>query len=423
MRAFGYVRISKLDADTTSPQRQREAIERLCADRGWELVRVFEDLDLSAYRRDVKRPGFEAMMARLGEIDRIVFWRLDRLARSVATFSRALEACREAAVELVSTDHQIDTGSAMGRAFVQITATFAELESGTLSERARQMHAHLRAKGQPVGRVPFGWRRNGKGLEPVPEQQAVLVEAARRYVAGESLRSIAAGVGIHHPNLAQRLRSDRVIEALPPELGARLVETLAERGRTGTRAKQSLLGGIARCAVCGAGLTIVGQRMGNGDRKAWGAYACREKGHVTISRGWLDDHITAEVVAAIDTGKLVERLAKRKRTRRTRPVSEIEARLELLERDFYERGMLSRDSFLRRREGLLRRLAEARASEENAGIDLPRELAMNLGAAWPTLSMHGRRRIISAVIARVEVSKASNHGRIDPSRVRLAWRE
>jgi site-specific DNA recombinase len=40
MRAFGYVRLSKDTEGTTSPARQREAIERLCADRGWELLEI-----------------------------------------------------------------------------------------------------------------------------------------------------------------------------------------------------------------------------------------------------------------------------------------------------------------------------------------------------------------------------------------------
>jgi DNA invertase Pin-like site-specific DNA recombinase len=64
MRAFGYVRLSKEDADSTSPQRQRQRIERLCAERGWELLETFEDIDISAFKGK-HRPGFEAMMSRL----------------------------------------------------------------------------------------------------------------------------------------------------------------------------------------------------------------------------------------------------------------------------------------------------------------------------------------------------------------------
>lgn len=415
-RAFGYVRVSKLDDKSTSPQRQRQAIAKWCRDHGARLVDTFEDLDLSAYRKGVRRPGLEQMLGRLGEVDIVVGMRLDRLARSVSAFSKLLDTFEAAGVKLATTDGEIDTSTAGGRAIVQMKSIFAELESGTISERARAMHTYKRERGEWVGRVPFGFRLDGNGLEVDPETFPVLEEAARRYVAGESLRRIASDVGIHHPNLAKRLRSDRVIDALPPALAARLVESLAERGRTGTRAKRSLLGGIARCGVCGAGMTVFGQRSG------WAAYSCRERQHVSISKPWLDQYVTRDVLEAIDTGKLLRRLSKRKRPRRALASSEIEARLELLEVDHYERGIVARESFLRRREGLLRRLAQTREAEQEAGIDLPREFAANLAFRWKELSILEQRRIVAAVLNRIDVGKAIGHGPIEAGRVKLVWR-
>jgi DNA invertase Pin-like site-specific DNA recombinase len=422
VKAFGYVRISKMDEGTTSPQRQRAAIEKWCADRDVALVDTFEDLDLSAYSRRVRRPGLERLLGRLGEVDTIVTWRLDRLARSVSGFSKLLETFDAAGVKLATTDGQVDMTTAAGRAMVQMTAVFAELEAGTTSERARQMHAYKRERGEWVGNVPFGFRRVGKTIEPDPERFSILVDASRRYVAGESLRRISADAGIHHPNLARALRSDRVVDALPPEVAAPLVAAMAERGRTGTRAKRSLLGGIARCGVCGAGLTIVGDRRTSNGRRPWSAYGCRERGHVHISSPWLDRHVTEQVLAAIDTGKLLKRLDRRKRPPQVRVASELEARLELLERDHYERGIIARESYLRRREGILKRLEAARTAEANAGIDLPRELALNLSERWDDLTVHGRRRIVGAVIERIDVAKASTRSRIDPDRVAVIWR-
>jgi DNA invertase Pin-like site-specific DNA recombinase len=422
VKAFGYVRISKLDEGTTSPQRQRQAIERWCRDRGAELIDVFEDLDLSAYSKRVRRPGLERMLGRLDEVDTVVTWRLDRLARSVSGFSKLLDTFEGSAVKVATTDGQVDMTSAAGRAMVQMTAVFAELEAGTTSERARAMHAYKKERNEWVGRVPFGWKRNGKGLEADPEQLAVLTEAARRYVAGESLRRIAADVGLYHPNLARMLRSERVHDALPPQVAARLVEALAERGRTGTRAKRSLLGGIARCVVCGAGMTVVADRRAGNGRRPWSAYSCRERQHVSISKPWLDQYVSDAVLAVIDTGELMKRIQRRRRKPRALASREIEARLELLEIDFYERGVMPRDRFLRRREALLRRLEEARSAEDDAGIDLPRQLVEQLAERWPTFDMVNRRRIVAAVLERVEVSRASSHGRIDPARVRLVWR-
>jgi DNA invertase Pin-like site-specific DNA recombinase len=422
MRAFGYMRISKLDDKTTSPARQRQEIERLCEARGWELVKVFEDLDISGYKKNGKRPGLDGMLGRLGEVEAIVFWKADRLARGVIAFNEIIQRCEAANVALVCTSEPFDMTSPHGRAMVQITAVFAELESRTISERAKSMHVYLKENGRWVGRVPYGWRLQDGKLVPHDKEQAVLVDVARRYVAGESLRSISTDLGLYHANLARTLRTERVLDALPDQVSAALVSALSERGREGTKAKRSLLGGIARCAICSAGMTVVGRTMGNGSKKPRGSYVCRERGHVSISRPWLDEYVSEQALAAIDTGTLLMRMEKRKRPRKAMASSEIEARLELLERDFYEGGLLSRESYLRRREGLLKRLSETRTAQEDAGIDLPRELAANLSTEWETLSLHGQRRIIGAVLQRVEVSKSPNHGRIEPTRVELVWR-
>src|SRR6266542_989346 len=192
MQAFGYVRLSKWDEGTTSPQRQRQAIEALCEARGWELAATFEDIDVSAYNGK-HRPGLDKMLGRLGEAQAVVVYRIDRLARSSVGFAKILEALKAGNVELVATDLQVDS-SASGTLIRDIVARMAQFESDTLSERAKRMHSYKRERGEVVGRTPYGWRRVGKALEPVPEEQAVILQTARRYVAGESLRSIAAAL-------------------------------------------------------------------------------------------------------------------------------------------------------------------------------------------------------------------------------------
>jgi DNA invertase Pin-like site-specific DNA recombinase len=419
-KAFGYVRLSKMDEGTTSPQRQRQAISNWCKAHDAELVEVFEDLDLSAYSKGVRRPGLERMLGRLGEVDTVVTWKLDRLARSVSGFSKLMDTFDAAKVKFVTTDGAVDMTTANGRALIGVTAVFAELEASTTSERARQMHAYKRERGEWVGRVPYGFRRNGKGIEVFPEEFDQLTEAAQRYVTGESLRTIASDLGMHHPNLAQRLRSDRVLEALPNKVAGRLTAALAERGRTGTRAKRSLLGGIARCAICGAGLTVVATRMRNGT--PWSAYSCNQRKHVSISRPWLDAYMTEHVIAAIDTGEIAKRLKRRKKRSLALASQEVEARLELLETDFYEKGLIPRDRYLQRREGLLRRLSEARNAEADVGIDLPTELAEHLGERFDTFTLPNRRRIIAAVVDSIVVQRATSHGPVDPTRVGIVWR-
>jgi DNA invertase Pin-like site-specific DNA recombinase len=420
MKAYGYIRLSKEDRDSTSPQRQRQRIERLCADREWELVEVFSDIDVSAFNGK-KRPAFNRMMASLADVDAIVFWRLDRLSRSVAEFARILEQTQAAGVQLVSTDQPIDTASAMGKAFVQISSVFAELEAGTTSERSRQMHAYKRERGEAVGRVPFGWCRVGKHHEQDPAQQAILREAAERYVAGETFSAIAKDTGLLIGPLSRMLRSQRVQAALPPELAHALASSLrARRGERTPTSKMSLLGGIATCAICGAGLRRSSTRAARSGR--WYSYACPTPRHVHISGTWLETYVSEQVISAVDTAKLVEAIRRRQKVANPRLVSDLEARLEVLD-EALEEGVISAADWKRRRGGLLEKLKAAQQRERPAPVGvLPAELARDLGKRWPGLSIEGRRRIIAAVLERVSVQKANGRGPITPDRVELVWR-
>jgi len=170
-------------------------------------------------------------------------------------------------------------------------------------------------------------------------------------------------------------------------------------------------------------MTVVADRREGNGRKPWASYSCKERSHDRIAKAWLDKYVTEAVIGAIDTGKLVRRLEKRNRTpSKAMASSEIEARLEILETDFYEKGLIPRDRYLARREALLRRLAEARDAEQDHGIDLPRELAEHLGERWGDFTFPEQRRIIAAVVERIDVAKATGHGPVDASRVTLTRR-
>ena len=53
------------------------------------------DADVSAYKRNIPRPGYDAMLADLdaGKIDVILGWKLDRLMRRVIDFEKLWERC------------------------------------------------------------------------------------------------------------------------------------------------------------------------------------------------------------------------------------------------------------------------------------------------------------------------------------------
>ncbi len=415
--AVGYLRLSKYDEATTSPQRQRAAVEKLCADRGWKLAETFEDIDVSGWDGK-RRPGLERMLASLHGVDAVVVYRIDRLARSQQEFLRVTGILEAAGVELAATDMTIEA-SPSGAFVRDVIARVAQLESDNISARSQAMMTYKKERGEWVGRVPFGFCLEGKKLATDPKQMRTLKAAARRYVAGESFSEIARDLGFSIGPLSRMLGSERVQEALG-DLGDDLASAIAARkGNRVPTSSQSLLGGIATCAECGSSL-VRGSTRG-GRERTWAQYRCRKSGHVGISGPWLDEHVSRQVIEAVDTTKLIAAIRARRSSGRTRKASDIEARLAVLEESFVD-GTMSEARYRELRGRILERLETARSAERQAGVSLPEDLARDLGKRWGDLSIQAQRQIIGAVLKGIEVAKASGHGAVDPARVTLAWR-
>ncbi|GAA1429401.1 hypothetical protein GCM10009616_11390 [Microlunatus lacustris] len=90
MRAVIYVRVSSLSRDdpSTSPERQLESCSQYAASKGWQVVRVVRDLNVSGSAGGLRlqRPGLVEIRQLWGSVDAVIVARLDRLARSVSDF-------------------------------------------------------------------------------------------------------------------------------------------------------------------------------------------------------------------------------------------------------------------------------------------------------------------------------------------------
>ena len=92
---------------------------------------------------DFMRPG-----------DQLVVTRVDRLARSIGDLQDIVRALRAKGVTLRATEQPIDTGTAAGKAFLDMLGVFAEFETNL--RRERQMEGIVKAKAAGVykGRRP-----------------------------------------------------------------------------------------------------------------------------------------------------------------------------------------------------------------------------------------------------------------------------
>ena len=236
-----YARQSVDKKDSISIEAQLALCQRQA---GGETVE-FADKGYSGKNTD--RPAFRRMMEAVeqGRFDRIIVYRLDRISRSIADFSRIWEALDRRHVEFVSLNEQFDTATPMGRAMIYIIMVFAQLERETIAQRVADSYRFRAVRGGFMGGgVPYGYRagstsRQGKRvpvLEPDPGRAPAVRQIYGWYLGGLNTHRIAdrlneenipapGGGRWSHPAVRRILRSIRYAAA-----SAELLDYLRERG-------------------------------------------------------------------------------------------------------------------------------------------------------------------------------------------------
>lgn len=198
-RALIAVRLSNLTDETTSPQRQEQAGRDLCASRGWEVVDVASDLDVSAaHMSPFERPSIRKWLDRPEEYDVLVFWKMDRFLRRTWHFAQVVEWAETHNKNVVSaTESHIDLSTAIGRAIANIAVTFAEMEWEGISARSSDAFKfNLREGKYRGGHPPWGYIPEKKGVEwrlvPWAETKTQLIKVVDRILEGESPSQVCA---------------------------------------------------------------------------------------------------------------------------------------------------------------------------------------------------------------------------------------
>lgn len=142
-RRIGYARIS------TSEQLidlQVNALKQYGCDE------IFCDEGVSGSIHPLKRGRAKAAISSLQKGDILVVWKLDRLGRSLKNVLDTIDNLKDNEIQFVSLTENIDTTTATGRAFLQITGIFSELERNLISERTREGLKAARRRGVTLGR-------------------------------------------------------------------------------------------------------------------------------------------------------------------------------------------------------------------------------------------------------------------------------
>lgn len=257
MRCVIYARLSVSNEQSVSISRQVESCQKYAEARGWEVVaEPFVDDGVSATQnKPGERKGWKALVASTERFDRVIIWKLDRLARRVLDFHLANQSLEERGAALVAVENSIDMGTPDGRLVANVLASFAEYEAAAISARVAAARTHMLLNGRSVGGgVPYGWRNvpnpDGPGmvLAKDPERIGYVEEMVSRTLAGRSVYSTArwlseasvptpagAGATWGHTTVERLLRHPLVAGMVPfnPGRGGKLRGDGVLRGKDG----------------------------------------------------------------------------------------------------------------------------------------------------------------------------------------------
>ena len=447
-RAGIYVRISRNHATEVSSEVQEQECRALCAEREWHVVDVYTDAGRSAFKRDTSRPALDRLLDDVegGLVNRVVAFKVDRLARNVADFIGFVDRVESVGATVTLSSQDFDTSTASGRLLRTILASFAEFESELKRERIGGSMAHKAARGKahPGGTRLYGYSASRD--EIVVKEARELQAAARSLLAGRSLAEIARGMNdrgittttgkawrpwvlgrtLRNPFLAglRSYRGTTVAGDWPPifdvEKHEAVVVVLSDPGRTTTSstAPRHLLAGIVYCARCEA--RMVSRPLRPGQLR----YVCPEPerggcGRTTVNLKLADERVYEEVI-----DRLVENADEIAAALGTIDVAALEREeAEIVRRQAELAGEWARDALEPHEWSAARQVLAERAEHverERRLVDrrapsLPRDRD-GLERLWVEATSEEKRTMVRLAVDRVEIGPGAR-GKWNPDRV------
>ena len=192
-RAVIYARVSTPEQCL---ENQLYDLREMASRRGYEVVNEYTDVGSGTKTR---RAGLDALLAdaHRRRFDIVLVAAFDRVARSVKHFVAVVDELHDLGIEFVSARENIDTSGAMGRMFVVMVSSIAELERSLIVERIKAGMRRRRLEGYRLGRTPLDVDRDaivrdrlsGKSLTETARAHHVSRASVVRFVREARQRS------------------------------------------------------------------------------------------------------------------------------------------------------------------------------------------------------------------------------------------
>ncbi|WP_371666032.1 recombinase family protein [Streptomyces sp. NBC_01241] len=453
--------------------KQKEDVIQL-ADRllpGQPVV-FYEDNNLSAFKRNVKRKKFEEMLKDMGvgSLGGVLAYDIDRLFRQPKDLERLIDHYEKPNSGLVFhtlSGQNFDLTTGDGRFSARIMVSVANKSSEDMSRRLKREMERMAYAGEMAGGPrPFGWEDDRLTLRP--KEKKALDDMAEKVLKGDSVTTVMdwlrdqgfvgrTGKPFVRSSVQRILLNPRNAgirqfrgEPLKDEEGnyvkgpwkapwtvdkwLAVKKTLEGPGANRTKVGpghntvRSILSGILRCGVCGTRMVAA-----NSSRK-YPKYRCAKDaggcGNITISRKHSEDAVrglVSDVLMAATAQKETEEVG---------PKWEKAAELAALEKEFAEFHQLWKadkiktTSYILGREKLEGEIDQLRGERAVALARPTKPPSLEvIKGGWDKLSIERQREVILSVLSAVMVStgKGTAGGKvtrgIDHSRLTPVFKE
>ena len=196
IRVAIYTRVSSQEQAEkgTSLESQAEQLDAFCKGQGWEIFNHYVDPGFSG--KDDQRPGLESLRrdAKAGYFEKVIVWKLDRLARNLRLILELEAEFRELDISLFSMKEMVDTQTSIGRTVFQVLGLTAEWERENIRERTKTGQFQRMKEGHwATGPAPYGYNYNKdtKNLVINESEAKIISQIYDLYASGKSLGSIA----------------------------------------------------------------------------------------------------------------------------------------------------------------------------------------------------------------------------------------
>jgi DNA invertase Pin-like site-specific DNA recombinase len=167
---IGYARVS---TDEQSTAAQIEQLEKA------GCTRIYKD---KASGGCWDRPQLHKALEHLRPGDTLIFWKIDRLSRSLSDLLRILERVDKAGAGFKSLTEPLDTTTAIGKMHMQIIGVFAEFERAMIRERTKLGLDRARANGHlGGGRYKLSVAQQAEAIKMVRSGEKSQAEVAKLF--------------------------------------------------------------------------------------------------------------------------------------------------------------------------------------------------------------------------------------------------